>query len=137
MKLSIFFVFGIILFWGLWGFFSKLAVQRIALQASFWNTIALSLIITIFLILTNQLTPLKINGSGIFFAVLAGICSGLASILFYTLLKGRPVGLLVAITALYPLVTIVLSLIFLKEPLTFLRLIGLVLALIALVFLNL
>lgn len=126
-----------ILFWGLWGFFGKLAVQKIGIQSSFWNALSFVLIILSFLLVSGQLLPLKNNPSGIFLALLAGVCSGLASVLFYILLGKNPVGFLVTITALYPLVTIILSAIFLKEPLTLTKSLGFFFALVALIFLNL
>lgn len=136
MKDSIFLILSIIIFWGLWGFFSKLAVQKIGLQASFWSVLSLILIIIILLSVNNQLLPIKSNFSGISIAILAGIFSGLATILFYILLGKTPAGYLVAMTALYPLVTILLSIIFLKEPLSLQRIIGITLAILGLIFLN-
>lgn len=125
-----------ILLWGLWGFLGKLAVQRIGLQASFWNALILILPITIYLLITKQLFPLKIEFWGISLALLAGLASGLASVLFYIFLRKNPAGMLVALTALYPLVTIILSVIFLKEPLTVTKIIGFILALAALFLLT-
>lgn len=137
MKNSFLIVLSIISLWGLWGFFSKLAVQKISLQTSLWTSISLTLIITAFLFFTNQLVPFKKDFSGIAFAVLAGIFSALGSILFYILLGKKPVGLLIAITALYPLITILLATMFLKESLTLTKIVGLIFAIIALFILNL
>lgn len=127
----------IIIFWGLWGFFSKISVQKIGLQTSFWSALSVFLVITIFLIINNYLLPIKSGHSGILLAIFAGIFSGIASILFYMLLGKKPVGALVAATALYPLITLILSMLFLKEPLAFSKAIGFVLAIGALILLNL
>lgn len=137
MKFSFILILAVIVLWGLWGFFGKLAVQRIGIQSSFWNALTLILTITFFLLFSHQLTPVKENPSGILFAIFAGICSGLASILFFILLGQKPVGLLVATTALYPLVTLILAAIFLKESLTLVTGIGFIFALIALFLLHL
>lgn len=137
MKFSFILILAVIVLWGLWGFLGKLAVQKIGIQSSFWNALALILIITFFLLFSHQLTPIKENPSGILLAILAGICSGFASIIFYILLGQKPVGLLVATTALYPLITLILAIIFLKESLTLATGIGFILALIALFLLHL
>lgn len=138
MKLSILYLpFLIILFWGLWGFLSKIAVEKIHLQVAFWSSISVMLIISIYLFFTRQLFPLKWDTFGVSLAILGGVCAGLASILFYILLGKKPVGLIIIITALYPLVTLLLAIVFLKEPLSQTKIIGFLLALAALIFLNL
>lgn len=135
--LTLGFILAAIAFWGLWGFLVKLAVQKIGLQALFWNSLFLTLTVIIFLLLTNQVFPFKTNLSGISLAILSGVASGLASVFFYLLLEKNPVGFLVATTALYPLITIVLSVIFLRESLTIAKIAGFILALGALFLLNL
>lgn len=137
MKISFLIVLSIISLWGLWGFFSKLAIQKINLQAAFWTSLSLTLVITAFLFFTNQLTPIKKDFQGILIALLAGLFTGLGTILFYIMLGKKPVGLLIAATALYPLVTIILASIFLKESLTLTKIVGLILAIVALFILNL
>lgn len=127
----------IIILWGLWGFFVKLSIERIGLQSIFWVSLMLLLITTGFLFLSQQFFPLKMNTAGISLAVLAGASTALASILFYIFLGKNPVGFLVAITALYPMVTIILSVIFLHEQLTTTKILGFILALSALVLFNL
>lgn len=137
MKSAMLLIFIIILFWGIWGFLNKLAVGKIGLQISFWNIVSFSIVTIVYLTVTHQLLPLKKDSSGISLAIAAGAVSGLASMLFYILLDKKPAGLLVTITALYPLITILLSIIFLKETVNVTKIIGFVLALLALVFLNL
>lgn len=137
MKLPILLVLATIIFWGLWGFFSKLAVQKIGLQVAIFSY-AISLVIMIgYLLLTNQLLPLKNDSMGILYAVLAGASVGVASIFIYTLLGLRPAGIAIAVTAIYPVITLFLSMIFLKETLTQTQTLGIILALVALVLLNL
>lgn len=137
MKISLFLVIGTIVFWGLWGFFSKLAVQRIGLQMALFSYLMSLLVMLPYLIFTNQLLPLKTDTGGIIYGILAGLFVGLASVLFYTMLGKHPAGLVVAVTALYPMVTLFLSMIFLKETLTLTQGVGLLLAFAALILLNL
>lgn len=136
MKLPTLLVLGTIIFWGLWGFFSKLAVQKIGLQVAIFSY-SISLVIMIaYLLFTSQLFPLKSDSMGILYAVLAGASVGIASVFIYTLLGIRPAGITIAITAIYPMVTLLLSMLFLKETLNLTQTLGIILALVALVLLN-
>lgn len=137
MKLPLLLVLGNIVFWGLWGFFSKLAVSKIGFHAGLYYAITLFAFITTYLIFTKQLLPLNLNSQGILFALLAGISGGTATIFLYLLLGKNPAGLVVAVTALYPIVTLILSMIFLKESLTLPQTVGFILAMAALILMNL
>lgn len=123
--------------WGLWGFFAKLASQRLGPGAVFLNALSFFLTVFVFIVLTQHLPTLKKEPIGIGFALIAGICSGLASSLFYIAITKSPVGIMVAITALYPIVTILLSVWFLKESLTLTKLVGILLGSLALILLTL
>ncbi|HLC94704.1 MAG TPA: DMT family transporter [Patescibacteria group bacterium] len=127
----------VIIFWGLWGFFGKLSATRIAGQGSLWNSISLVVITIVFIFATRQAPPLKFDGGGILFGVLAGIFSAIASVLFYFLLQKKSAGVFGATIAVYPLVTLLLSVVFLKEHVSFVQTIGVVFALVGLVLLNL
>lgn len=137
MKLPLLLILGNILFWGLWGFFSKLAVSKIGFHAGLYYAITLFTFIATYLFFTKQLLPFNFGSQGILFALLAGISGGTATIFLYLLLGKNPAGLVVAITALYPIVTLILSMIFLKETLTLPQTVGFALALVALVLMNL
>ncbi len=137
MKIPTLLVLGTIIFWGLWGFFSKLAVQRIGLQMALFSYIMSLLVMIPYLFFANQLTPLRTDLGGIIYGVLAGASVGVASIFIYTLLGTKPAGITIALTSIYPIVTLILSMIFLKETLSLTQGLGFVLALIALVLLSL
>lgn len=136
MKIPTFLVVGTIIFWGLWGFFSKLAVQKIGLQVAIFSYSISLVIMVAYLLFTSQLFPLKNDSLGILYAVLAGASVGIASVFIYTLLGMKPAGIAIAITAIYPVVTLILSMFFLKETLTATQTLGFILALAALVLLN-
>lgn len=121
--------------WGLWGFFAKLAVGRLGSGAVLLNAVSFFITIFLFLFFTNSIPSIKKDPIGIPFALFAGVCSGLASSLFYLAITKSPVGIMVAITALYPIVTIILSVLFLKESLTITKLMGIILGAFALILL--
>lgn len=137
MKSSVIFIILAIISWGLWGFFAKLSAVRIGPQGSFWNALSLITINIVFLLVTGKLTHVTVDAKGISMGILAGLFSGLASVLFYILSVKKPAGILSATIALYPAVTLILAFIFLQERLNLQQVIGIVLALMALIFLSL
>lgn len=135
--MNILLVLGSIILWGLWGFFAKISESKIGIQVSFWSGLGTFLTVFIYLIFSNQISPLKIDNQGVMLGIFAGVSSGMGAVLFYTLLSKHPAGILTTVTALYPIVTIVLSVLFLKEVISFEKALGLLLALAALFLLNL
>ena len=99
--------------WGTWGVFSKLAVERIDQQVLIWGSlITVPVVFLIYLAATSQLVPLRIHGPGMAFAVLGGLGAALGTVCFYLLLARERASLTVALTALYPALTVILSVLF-------------------------
>ena len=123
--------------WGSWGVFSKLAVDRIDQQVLVWGSlIAVPVIFFIYLAASGQLVPLKMHGPGVGFAVLGGVGAALGTICFYLLLARERVSLTVPMTSLYPAVTVILSVLFLREHLSGAHVLGIVFALAAVALLS-
>jgi len=123
--------------WGTWGVFSKLAVERIDQQVLVWGSlIVIPPIYLVYLAASGQLVPLKMNASGITFAMLGGVGAALGTVCFYLLLARERASLTVPMTSLYPALTVLLSVLFLKESLNGLHLLGIVFALAAVALLS-
>jgi transporter family protein len=80
--------------------------------------------------------PLQINFEGTFFAILAGVCSSLGGLLFLQAMSRGEAAVIITFTALYPVVTVILSFILLHETITLKQGIGIVLALFSMVLLT-
>ena len=110
----------ILLAWGLWGFFGKYALKFISpVSLILYETIGaiiIQLIVVGYLIYSK--TQLDANTTGISIAIISGVISTIGVILFYFTLSKVRASILVPLTALYPVVTVILSLIFLKEKVT-------------------
>ncbi len=123
--------------WGTWGVFSKLAVERIDQQVIVWGSlIVVPLIFVIYLTATGQLVPLKMNAAGVTYSMLGGVGAALGTVCFYLLLARARASLTVPMTSLYPALTVILSVVFLKEHLSVAHVAGIVLALGAVLFLS-
>ncbi len=123
------------LLWGFWGFFSKLTTNFIRdVDAAVYQAIG-TLTVTLIAAFFVRFQP-KGNPNGILFAVLSGASAALATFFFFSAItRGRSV-VVVSMTALYPLVTLALGVIFLHEAVTLKQSLGVGLALGAIVLLS-
>ncbi len=121
--------------YGLWGFFPKLAVTYIRpLSALVYEILGAIAVGIIALIITGF--RLDYHPKGIIYAFLTGFCGMLGTLFFLAAAKQGRISIVVSMTALYPLITIILAAIFLKEPLTIKQIAGMALALAAILLMS-
>jgi bacterial/archaeal transporter family protein len=117
-----------LLSFGLWGFFTKLAVVHIdSKSALIYQTLGV-LIIGIFAFFSMNF-KLEADAKGISYAVLTGITYGLGCLFYFVAASRGKIITVVTLTALYPLITILLAYLLLKEGVTLKQVIGIILAL--------
>lgn len=93
-------------------------------------------LIVAFFVLLSLDFRVEMHGKGIIYAFLAGLVGSIGGLLFvHSVSKGKA-SIVITLTALYPVVTILLSFIILKEQLTMKQAIGIILALISMVLLS-
>jgi transporter family protein len=118
--------------WGLWGFLAKLSSKYIGPQAVYiWGSVGASVVTLISLLFLGF--RFEFRQGGVIYALLGGLAGGGGVIFFYYALREGKASLVVTMTALYPLFTIILSYLILKEEISLRQTIGMVLALIAMV----
>ena len=122
--------------WGIWGFFPKLATNYLPPKSVFIYQ-AIGNLIVIFSVLVSVNFRPEVSGRGITFALLAGLAAALGTVFFLSAIDKGKVSVVVTITALYPLVTLLLSAIFLKESLTLKQGLGVLFSLAALLLFSL
>ena len=103
-------------FWGLYGFFPKLTTKYINPSSAilYGSLVGLPIAIFIFIVLRGQIES---DPRGIALAVITGIVGIIGAFGFIVAATRGPVSLVVAFTALYPMVTILLATLFLGEVL--------------------
>ncbi len=121
--------------YGFWGFFPKLAVSHISPASALVYEVAGTALVGLVIFLVPGF-ELETEPRGIFFAVLTGLCGILGTLFFLAAAKHGRISLVVSLTALYPLITIILARIFLAEPMTSKNIIGMIMALAAIVLLS-
>jgi transporter family protein len=134
--LKIWYVYAVltVVTWGLWGVCSKIAATYAKpRQALLFQTVG----IVVFALLVLALERFKIEWStvGFSWAALGGFLAFVGFLTFFAALDQGKASTVVALSALYPLVTILVSIAFLHERLTTRQGIGIVVALIASVLL--
>ena len=121
--------------WGAWGIFGKLASAQINSKLLVLVSISTSFLLLWILFLITGFEVEK-NARGIGYAFLAGVAGSIGSIFFYLALKEGKTSVVVPLTALYPLVTVALSVLFLKEEISGVKIVGIILALVASLLLS-
>ena len=122
--------------YGLWGFFPKLAVSHIQPASALVYEIGGAVLVGLFALFLVDFRP-EVHPQGILFSVLTGV-AGMAGTLFYfSAAKSGKISVVVSMTALYPLITILLAALFLHEPISARQILGMLFALIAILLFTL
>jgi transporter family protein len=131
---------GAAILYGLHQIFTKMASERIS---DGWGgfvvegSAALSILIYLAWLWLSKRWNQTSSGPGVFYSVLTGICVGAGTILFFLLFqKGGPLSAVPMILAGGAAIMAVAGILFFKEPATWPRLLGIVLALAGLFLLR-
>jgi transporter family protein len=124
-----------LLFWGGWGFFQKLATNSMPPKSVYLFTVG-GAFITAFVVLVSLGFSVEANTRGIGFALIAGLLGSLGGLSFVHSVSRGKASVVITMTALYPVVTIILSFLILRETITLRQGVGIVFALIAMLLLS-
>lgn len=116
--------------WGVWAFLPKLALRYLEPKSVMIYEIVGVMLVGIGILISVGWRP-AVDARGIGWAMLTGalgVSGGLAYL--YAVSKG-PIGLISVLTALYPVITLVLAYLILQEPLSIKQMFGAFLGLVA------
>lgn len=135
MPVWVFYSFLVIILWGVVGLFQKLGSNRMSPKGIIvWLTVGYILLVP-WLLTKASLNHLGLRDIAI--GVVAGLTNGLGAwYLFASLDAGAKASVAVPLTALNPLITILLAMAILSERLTPLQWFGVVLAIVAAVMIS-
>lgn len=119
-----------LLVFGLWGFFPKLAVTYINPQSALVYQVAGGLVVGVLVLILIGFKP-QVHPLGVLFALLTGVTGVLGTLFYYAAARRGNISVVVSMTALYPLITIFLAFIILREPISARQIVGLLFALAA------
>ena len=123
----IFFLIVTTLLWGTTPIIEKIGLARVDpfIGVTIRNTIVTIALLMLTFLLGKGRALIELEGRSIFIFGLSGLMAGLLGMwTYYTALKIGPTSKIVPISACYPLITAILSVLILKEGLTLLRGIG-------------
>jgi len=126
-----------VVFWGVWGFESKLLVDRTSPYTGQLLFTAGLLVPAAFVLLSARRFAGKRKKLGFWFAFITGILGGLGNVAFFVALAKGSASVIVPLTSLSPLVTVLVGVLILKEKMRWFQHIGLLLALVAIYLLSL
>ena len=130
--------------WGLWALLGKLIGE--ALSPALTQALSTIGLVPVMLLMvvsiknqgnTNERSALPARRRGALVALGAGILACLGNVAYYGVLnRGAKAATVVALTALYPVVTVLLALLVLKERVNLIQICGIMLSLIAIYLFN-
>jgi transporter family protein len=126
-----------LLSWGVWAIMSKLIGEALSgTHSQALSTLGILPVIGA-LGIARKFSTTGNRRRGILYALAAGAVSCIGNVFYYDLLsRGGKVATIVPLTALYPLATILLAMLFLKERLNRIQLAGVLLSLLAIYLFN-
>jgi len=124
-----------LIIYGLWGFFPKLAVTYINPASALIYEVAGAILVGLISLFWVGFQP-ETHPKGILFAMLTGVAGMLGTLFFFVAASRGKISVVVSMTALYPLITIMLAAIFLREPITATHALGMLCAVAAIVLLT-
>jgi len=119
-----------LILWGLWAFFPKLSLKYISPASSVFFE-AVGVFVVGLLVAWRLGGGIEFHPRGALFAVLTGVFGTIGLYFFFSAVKEGPISVISAITALYPLVTVILAALFLGERLGIQQMLGIFFALVA------
>jgi len=131
----------VIVFWGLWGFAEKKALEhgtpwQTLFVSLVWKTIFSLPVITLMLYFLEGLPGFNIKIPVWTWMLVAVFVNGVAIVLIRFALKKGGAGMVIALTSVYPIVTAILAFVFLGERLSVAQYAGIGITTLGVVFLD-
>jgi len=124
--------------WGIGSFIAKLATNRIGTRSFFFDLLGYAVTAAIFSIVMFKPTYIySTEKVGAFLGFIAGATGAFGGIAFYYLLTKKDASMAVPLTALYPALTVLLAILFLRESITLTKVLGILFSLVAIFLLSL
>jgi uncharacterized membrane protein len=124
-----------IILWGLWGFLAKIGSES-ATSSQLQVLFTLGMLPVAVCMLAGMRWKLDRDFKGAWYGILCGVTSGLGILGYYRALRVQAASVVTPVTGLFPLLTVVLAFILLRERLNRMQMCGIGLALVAIVILS-
>ena len=120
--------FGAFVLCGLWSFIPKITIKHISPKSAMLFEVLGGIILAIIVLISLNFKP-DIHPKGVFLAIVTGILGFAGALCFLYAASKGPISLVAVLSALYPIIAIVLAIFFLNESITIKQGLGIVLGL--------
>jgi transporter family protein len=122
--------FGAFVVWGLWSFIPKITVRYISPKSAVVYEVLGGIFVATAVLYTLNFRP-DMHPKGVALGITTGLLGFLGALFFLFAVSAGPVSLVVSLTALYPVISILLAVFILQEPITVKQGLGISFALVA------
>ncbi len=122
-----------VLIWGVWGFLSKLSVDKLGSLHAYLAFSLGALILPIFIMPFVHLPSISIS---LWIAIITGFLGGIGTFLLSRAFVTGRANVVIPITAQYILITVFIATAFYREPLTLTKIAGIALSVAAIILLS-
>jgi transporter family protein len=112
--------------WGLWAFFPKIAVRYTTPRSALVYEVLGGVLVAVVVLCTQG--KLDFNIKGVLPSIGTGIAGASGLLFFLYAVQWGKITVISTLTAVYPVITIVLAMVFLKEKITYIQWTGIALA---------
>ena len=126
---------GALFVWGFWGFIPKLTTTYLEPKSAIVYEVLGALILGLIVLAASQF-KVETHPIGIAFAMTTGMLGFIGAFFFLQAVSKGPVTLVAAVSALYPIVSILLAVFFLHESITFRQAVAISLAVLAMILVT-
>ena len=120
--------FGAFVLWGFWSFIPKITTKYISPKSAIIFEVLGGIIIGIIILISLKFKP-DLHPKGVLLAISTGLLGFAGAFCFLYAASKGPISLVAVISALYPIIAIVLAIFFLNETITIKQGLGIVLGL--------
>ncbi len=121
-----------LLVWGLWGFLPKITVRYLDPRSAMMFQIIGAVLMGLIVLFLGRFS-VRVHPVGIGIAVATGMVGSAGALFFLYAVQKGPVALVATVSALYPVISVILALFFLHETLTLRQCLGIAFAVIGMI----
>lgn len=124
-----------IFWWGVFGFLAKLGSDRTS-PAQMQILFTIGMLPLVAAAVWSAGMKVETERLGVFYGVLIGVLAGMGGVAYFAAMENGKASLVGPVTSLFPLLTVVLAVTFLKERMNRIQVAGIILGLIAIAILS-
>lgn len=124
--------FGAFILWGLWSFIPKITTRFLTPKSAVLFEVLGGMVVAVAVLASMRFKP-DVHPLGVVLALTTGFLGFLGALFFLYAASRGPISLVAVLSALYPVITVLLSVILLKEVITMKQWLGIALGLVSMI----